>query len=156
MAKTDEEFEADLLASSDAVFTVARWLHDGGFDVFIPSVKMRKKHEKSIDYMDDGDLHITKNGVTKKVSVKGWHRTDFTDTSFPFKSVFVANKRFVDIKGDQIGYYMTVNSSGTCICIVNTEKTKNSWSLITYYDKKSRQEETVYSCPIELATFAKM
>jgi hypothetical protein len=156
MAKTDEEFAKSLMESRDAVFAVAKWLHKKDYDLFIPRIVLRPKYAKADDYVDDGDIHMTKAGVTHKVNVKGHPGLKFTDTYWPFKHVLVTSKRFVDLKGDDIGYYMSVSGDFKYVAVTNRAKTKHAWFLVTYYNKHSRQEETAYACPTDLVKFFKI
>ena len=156
MAKTDKEFGDDLDRSREAVFVVAKWLHKQQYDLFIPKIEQRPKYAKSIDYIDDGDLHMTKNGATYKVNVKGHETLKFTDKFWPYDDVFVANTRFVDLKGDDIGYYMTVSADLKYVGVINRLKTKHAWYVVSYYDKKARQQEEAYACPTELVKFFKV
>jgi len=124
VAKTYEQFADDLKRSVDAVFIVAKWVHSRGYDIIIPAVKLRPRGEASEKYIDDGDFHFIKDGETKKVSVKCLHKTTFTDKFWPYKDVFVANRRFVDLKGDEISYYMTIDWTAEYVCVIDADKNR--------------------------------
>lgn len=153
MPRTHEEFGEALEESRGPVFAVAEWLHRQEYDIFIPKIVLKPKYAKAIDYVDDGDIHMTKDGVTYKVNVKGHPNLNFTGETWPYKNVFVASTRFVDLKGDDMNYYMSLSADGKCICVINTKRTKHAWYVVSYYDKRSRKQEEVYACPVELVKF---
>lgn len=153
MSRTHEEFGEALEYSRGPVFAVAKWLHKQQYDIFIPKIVLKPKYAKSEDYVDDGDIHMTKNGVTYKINVKGHADKIFTPTTWPHNNVFAASTRFVDLKGDDINYYMSLSADGKCISVINTIRTRHTWYVVSYYDKRSRKQEEVYACPVELVKF---
>ena len=156
MPRTHEEFAEALEESRGPVFVVAEWLHRQEYDIFIPKIVLKPKYAKAVDYVDDGDIHMTKDGVTYKINVKGHTDKIFTPTTWPHNNVFAASTRFVDLKGDDIGYYMPVSADLKYVGVINRLKTKHAWYVVSYYDKKARQQEEAYACPTELVKFFKV
>lgn len=154
MPRTYEQFSKYLDASRDSVFAVAKWSHKEGYDVFIPAIIIRPKDADPKDYKDDGDLHITKDGVTKKLNVKSQNTTKFSGPSdWPFPVIFVANKKSADAYGDTISSYVIVSKDMKCACLINTLQTKQFWSVVSFYNKEHDYHEEVYACPIVQAKF---
>lgn len=154
MARSHEEFSEYFNASIDSVFAVAKWASKGGHDVFIPAMVLRPKNADPKDYKDDGDLHITKDKVTKKLNVKSQNTAPFTGPAdWPFPVIFVANKKSADSYGDQISSYVIVSKDLKFACVINTIKTRQFWSVVKFYNQKHDYHEEVYACPIVQAKF---
>lgn len=148
MTKTYEQFAQDLRQSSDHVFRIARWAHDRGYAVYIPPVILRPPHEPPSKYMDDGDLHVTKDGVCKKMNVKCSYKTDFTDTYWPYPGCLVTPKRVHDLCPD-ISTYITVHPTKNYAAIMDVEETFSHWTIKRYYDRVYKKEVEMYYCPKE-------
>jgi hypothetical protein len=153
VARTYEEFVEYFHSSKEAVLAVARWAWDEGHDVFIPAMKLRPKHDFTNDYRDDGDLHITKDGLTKKLNVKHKSVTFSGPKDFPFPLIFVANKKSADSYGDNISSYVIVSNDMKCACVINKKQTWQFWSVIKFFNEKHHYHEEVYACPIVQAKF---
>jgi hypothetical protein len=146
MAKTYEQFKQNLLRSLPPVFIVGHSFSEMGFDIFIPSIKVRPKTgSKFEDYQDDGDLHVTKKNKTTKINVKQSSRIFSNVEDWPFPTMFVAEKHIIDGKyGDIIGLYVTVSADNKFAAAINPRKTKNSWKVRKVYEPKYDITTTVY------------
>ena len=146
MAKTYEQFKQNLLQSLPPVFTVGHSFSEMGFDIFIPSIKIRpKKGSKLADYQDDGDLHVTKDGKTTKINVKQSSRSFSNADDWPFPTMFVAEKHIIDGKyGDIIGLYVIVSYDNKYAAAINPKKTKHLWKVRTVHEPKYDIMTTVY------------
>lgn len=154
MARTYEEFVEYFYSSKEAVLAVARWAWDEGYDVFIPAMVLRPKYEPAKNYSDDGDIHITKDGATKKLNIKLQNTAPFSGADdWPFPVIFVANKESADAYGDDISSYVIVSNDMKCACVINKKQTWQFWSVIKFYNEKHHYHEEVYACPIAQAKF---
>ena len=157
MARTHEDFAEYFAMSRGAVLAVARWAWDEGYDVFIPAMVLRPEYEPAKNYRDDGDLHITKDGATKKLNVKLQNTMPFSGPDdWPFPVIFVANKESADAYGDDISSYVIVSKDMKCACIINRLQTRQFWSVVKFYNKKHDYHEEVYACPIVQGKFFKI
>lgn len=157
MARTHEDFAHYFSLSKDSVFAVARWAWDNGYDVLIPKMVLCPKDGNPEDYRDDGDIHITKDGTTKKLNVKLQNTAAFSGAkSWPFTVIFVANKKSADIYGSEISSYVIVSKDMKCVCVINNRETRQFWSVVRFYNKKHDYYEEVYACPIVQAKFYKI
>lgn len=154
MARSYEDFAHYFNQSRDSVIAVARWAWLGGYDVFLPAMSILPKDGDPKDYRDDGDLHITKDGVTKKLNVKLQNTKPFSGAEdWPFPVIFVANKKSADEYGDDISSYVIVSNDMKAVCVINRMKTKQFWSVVRFYNQKHDYHEEVYACPIVQAKF---
>jgi hypothetical protein len=149
-------FKGRLIGSRPALFRVAEWLHSRGYYIAIPPIKIYKPGENPMDYVDDGDLFITKDdGPRKRIEVKGLS-TQFTGPmDWPYDSTLVSNKAAVDRGAGDVDAYILVSADMDHIMVIYS-KTKEHWFTKTLTPKTTGKPEEFYSCPLEHVIFTKI
>lgn len=148
-----ENFAQRFIDSRPALFRVAEWLHEFDYYIAIPPMFLKKKHERTEDYQDHGDMFITKNdGPRKRIEVKGLS-VSFTDAmDWPFRDVIVSNKAAVDRGANEVNAYISLSADMDHIVIVKAD-TREHWYVEKRTPKTTGVPEDFYLCPIELVTF---
>ena len=139
--------------SRPAVFRVAEWLHEHGFYIAIPPMHLHERGENPMDYVDSGDLFITRDdGPRQRIEVKGLS-TQFTDAlDWPYSSTLVSNKAAVDRANGEVDAYILVSSDMDHIIIIKAE-TRQHWFVRELTPKTTGKPEQFYSCPLEHIIF---
>jgi len=148
-----ERFKKRLIGSRQALFRVAEWLHQYGYYIAIPPMKIRKENEDPKDFFDDGDLFITKEGSPRKrIETKGLSVTFTNAMDWPYGDPLVSNKAAVDRGIEEVEAYISVSSDMDHIVIIKTD-TKEHWYVKELIPKTTGRPEQFYCCPIEYAVF---
>lgn len=149
-------FVKRLKASHHSVFVVAEWLSAGGYDVRVPAIKIRRHDQAIEDFVDEGDIFISKDGgPERRVEVKAPNKSFTSPEDFGRNQVFLANKAAMERIGDNLAAFVIVSASHThCIC-VNAE-TRPHWYEVNTTPKNTGKPETFYACPMDLVQFRKM
>jgi hypothetical protein len=139
--------------SRPAVFRVAEWLHEYNYYIAIPPQKIYKRGENPMDYVDSGDVFITKDDDPRqRIEVKGIN-TQFTNAmDWPYPTVLVSNKAAVDRANGEVEAYIIVSSDMNHIIIIKAE-TKEHWVVTDLTPKTTGKLETFYACPLEHVIF---
>ena len=147
MQDNHDKFLKHLSGSSEAVFIVAYYLYNKGYDVRINALKKAKNHGEWKNFKDDGDIFIYKNGYKYRIEVKGVS-TKFTckeDCQYP--NVIVCAKHSYDMAAIKPYAYFLLNDQRTHLAIIKTS-TKEYCDVIRKADR--RYENVVqdfYVCP---------
>jgi len=144
----DPTFAADLAASGDAVWHVAKWLQDRGHHVIVRAVRVRPTPEAALEYSDAGDLEILQR---VEVARRGFEFTNAAD--YPFETVFVDNAHSFDGANPKPFAYVLLNRSMTHAAIVDGRTCKH-WRKTSVSSKGLPR--TLYECPLELVTFTRI
>jgi hypothetical protein len=149
--KTDPTFVDDLVASFDAVFEGAKWVHSKGYNVLIPKMRVRDKVENRMDFSDDGDFlyrkelgHAWRTGEVKERGIQ------FKSGSFPFPTIIVdvAHKKVADL-------YLIYSSDRACVAIIKGD-TSDRWSLTKRYDARIGREREYVEAPLDAVRFVNL
>ncbi len=146
--KSETEFIRDINESAKYVDACVAWLTGRGLKAKAMPLVVRPDVSVKNDFLDNGDIEIT-----KRIEVK--HRSiNFTSADdYPYDTVIVDELYKVDRSdsGD-LDKYMIVNNKCTHICIVDS-CTKNSWTTETHYDAAQKRTCTFYVCPLNKCAF---
>jgi hypothetical protein len=150
-----DRFIKRLDASRPSMFRVAEWLHKKGWSINIPAIRYKPMGENPMDYVDDGDLFIERNGQVDRIDVKH-SGIEFTDAaSWPIKyhgQMIVSNKAAVDrANGDSLAYII-VSKSMNHMAII-WKKTQTHWIAKELFATNTQQKEWFYLCPLEHIDF---
>ena len=150
-----ERFIRRLDASRPSTFRVAEWLHKKGWSINIPAISYAPLDANPLDYVDEGDLFIEKDGYTARIDVK--HRgTDFTDAeSWPpqyYGNMIVSNKAAVDRANGQSKAYIIVSKPMTHMAII-WDKTREHWFPKELTAGNTQKKEWFYLCQIKYVDF---
>lgn len=146
-------FKSRFHRSRPAVFRVAEWLHEFGCYVAIPPMYLHEKGENPLDYVDSGDLFITREDKPRqRIEVKGLN-TKFSDAaSWPYPNALVSNKAAVDRANGEVDAYILVSSDMDNIAIIKAE-TRQHWFVRELIPKTTNRLEQFYACPLEHVIF---
>jgi hypothetical protein len=149
-------FVKRLLASRHAMFVVAEWLSEKGFDVRLPAIKARRHDQKIEDFVDDGDIFISKDGSPeRRVEVKNI-RHEFTGVDdYPYKNVIIANKASFDRGNDNLSCFIIIGKDLNNVIIVN-EATMPHWEVLSVTPKNTGNLEHFYACDKTLLKFRRL
>lgn len=156
MANNHPAFLDRLFNSRNSVFVVGEWLSKGGYDVRIPAIKGRKAHERVEDFVDDGDIFISKDGgLERRVEVK-MKKIVFTGREdYPYDSVLIANKASIDRIGDNLAAFIIISEDLNTMMIAKAE-TRPHWKVVAYTAKNTGNLEQFYACDKSLLEFRKI
>jgi hypothetical protein len=150
-----ERFIKRLDASRPSTFRVAEWLHKKGWSVQIPSIRYAPFEDDPMEYVDEGDLFIERNGIQSRIDVKH-SGVQFTDrASWPIKYngiMLVSNKAAVDRANGKSLAYIIVNPPMTHMAII-WQKTREHWVEKEFFASNTQKKENFYACPIEHVDF---
>ena len=151
-----DKFVDRLLGSRDAVFRVAQWLSEGGFDVQIPAIKVAGKGDDPADFYDDGDLFRRKDGSDwERVEVKG-SGVEFEDKHiWPYKNMIVSNKAAVDRGAHNVVAYIILSANWEWVAVIRAD-TKPYWTVSNIYASNTEKREDFYLCPTDKVIFRKI
>lgn len=156
MVNNHPAFLDRLYNSRHSVFVAAEWLSAGGYDVRIPAIKGRKAHEKIEDFVDDGDIFISKDGgPERRVEVKMKQFIFTTKDEYPYDSVLIANKASIDRIGDNLAAFILLSQDLETMLIAKAE-TRPHWKEVAYTAKNTGNLEHFYACDKSLLQFRKI
>lgn len=145
-----ESFGKRFNKSFSAVFRVAEYVHAmWNESVMVKAKSLAPSLQESINYLDDGDIHLKNN---RTVEVKHLQKVHFTCVGdFPFKDIIIANVKSVDRNERAVAYFI-VNVAMTHAAIIKTA-TKDLWSKKVVTDRERNSPEEKYLCDKTLAEF---
>jgi hypothetical protein len=141
--------------SRASIFLVAEWLHKRGYSVSIPAIRYAPKASEQLDYVDEGDIIIERDGVKSLVEVKHIQKHFTCREDWPFPRVYMANlaasERFA---GKTVSYFI-VNNDMTHMGIIYNH-TKEHWYPHKTNATNTGNVEIFMSCPPEHVEFRKI
>jgi len=150
-----EAFIKRLENSSAAVFRVAEWIYAQGWSVKIPAIRYAPYGSNPLDYVDDGDIYMQRDGDWERIDVKHL-TTDFTDiTDWPYNKTIVSSQIPVDRANPPSKAYIIVNKAITHAAIV-WRATRKHWYVEELYATNYKRNENFYICPNEYVEFRKI
>ena len=154
MSGQHARFQARMRQSSAALFAVAKYLHDGGFDIEIRGMRVAPKASQHEAFADAGDLHVWINGKRELVQVKG-RQFNFTSADdFPYVSMMVGSVASLDRVTDAL-YYVGVSLNLEYAAIAHRD-TRPDWTIKTTTVSNTGNVESNYVCPISLLKFTRL
>ena len=157
--KNDPDFLKDLMESKQSVERVALWLQLGGIEVEIAETKFRPNIELMSDYSDSGDLFlIARNEVgeitSRRPAEVKRRDVEFTcEKDYPYETVIVDVKHHWDRMSPKPVVYYILNKSMTSLCLIDTQKTAQSWMHHGKWDAKKSRDRSFLVCPKVLCYF---
>jgi hypothetical protein len=159
MSEQHNKFLERLRSSSDAVFAVALWFFHRGYSVHIPKVDYASDASQFEDYVDDGDLYVTKvHGNRQRIEVKGKKGLNFTgshDWPKGFNGMFMSNVAAYERADPKPDAYFIVSADLRYAAILHA-KTKPFWTIRSVLCSNTGNYEDIYSAPVEKAVFIKL
>lgn len=153
--ETDPTFVDDLLFSQEAVWIMAKWFSNRGFDACIPATKIRPDPSQRREFSDSGDLFIWQGNKEYKIEVKRRKIEFSSKNDFPYKTIIV-NRTYLWDDADVKPYaHVILNQSGTAFFQVSSD-TADRWTKTIRDNKKANRPMEFYECPIELCGFYKI
>ena len=131
--------------SSNAVFVVGRWLHDGGRDIEIPALRKTRQ--------DDGDLFVL--NPRKRIEVKHLKAQFSSPDDWPFSEVFVSRREIVDRIWEQVEAWISVSADLRYAAIISPD-TRIRWYHIRKFNSEVGREQDYTACPTNLVNFRKI
>lgn len=145
-----------LRGSSPAVFAVAAYMHEHGFDLMIPAKRYTPSVEQHMDYVDSGDI-MSKKGDREweRIEVKGID-TQFTcREDWPHKCMIVSNKKAVD-RADPLPRAYVVVSRDLAHCAIIRNTTRDRWREKELTPKTTNVPEMFYVVDNDVPRFIKL
>lgn len=146
-----QKFLDRLTNSADAVFVVARYLHNKGFTVEISGLKKAPTASQHKQFVDDGDIYIIKNGQRERVEVKGISKQFTGEDDYPFDQIMISSENTVNRIKDKVSYWVIVSSDKNYMAIINGS-THNQWRVI---ERKTSNTGNVERNYVALKSIAK-
>lgn len=148
--KIDEEHKKFLKRLDDsrhALFLMAAWLHKQGYTVTIPAIRYAPEHKDFLQYVDSGDLILTKeDGTQSVIEVKHLKKTDFTnENDWPHPTVIVSNVHTVNRNRGKVKRYVLLNKAMTHIVIINADQI-DKWEIRNIFASNTQKFEYFYTC----------
>ncbi len=138
-----ERFLADLEKSDQAVWLIAKWIHDRGNNVKVNVAPKADKPDNWKNYADHGDLELC-----YRIEVKGLNY-DFTGRAdWPHLAYIVCSKHSFDRAVPKPYAYIHVNPAGTHAGVVMAATAKH-WSVKEIKDSRYNRVQACYLCPLE-------
>lgn len=149
MANNHAGFVKRLANSHHAVFVIAEWL-GRKYDVRIPVTKVCGEDDDPYDFVDKGDIFISKDGgPERRVEVKGKEFSFSSLDDYRYEHVLTGNKAAVDRIGDDLAAFVLL-SQDCKACLIITADTRPEWYLHTRLFRNTGNMETWYACPRHL------
>lgn len=147
-----ERFLERLRASKRGVFAVAYWLHGFGYTVEIAANGEAPTASDHQNFVDHGDLFITRDSRRRRIEVKTVGFTFTGRADWPFNEVFVSNVATVDRSGDEVAVWITVSNDLAAAAIIDSE-TRAVWNVRTILARNTGNEERNYAAPLYAVKF---
>lgn len=156
MTEQHKKFLERLNGSVAALFAVAQYISDCGYDIMVPAIKYAPTADVHMDYVDAGDIMIRRDSDEwERIEVKG-KNTQFTGKhDFPFPDVFLSNKAAADRADPKPAAYFVVSKDLKTAIIVRDE-TREHWFEVKVKPKNTGNEEIFYTAPIDVVSFVKL
>lgn len=152
MTDNHKKFLTHLDDSQSAVWLVAEWLNNRGYDVTINATKKAPSHDDWKNYADNGDLEIKQRIEVKHLSAEF---TCMDDWPFGNKFIVCAKHAFDRAKPKPYAYII-LNNKKTHMALV-MGATSNSWFSEIRKDSRYNQvDQEFYFCPINEVKFTKI
>lgn len=136
----DESFIRRFKQSQNTEMVVAVWLLSRGNQVKIPPKKLRKNWSERLNHADEGDLIV--NGL--RFEVKG-HRQKLEMGKWPFARVLLSSKFSYDRMERKPDFYFHVGSDYSCAAVVDANKTRDQWKVVSQKDFERGETFDAYS-----------
>lgn len=136
----DESFIRRFKQSQYSEMVVAMWLLSRGNEVRMPRKHLRKDWSERLNHADEGDLIV--NGM--RCEVKG-HRQKFELGKWEFPRVLLSSKFSYDRMERKPDYYFHIGSDFSCVAVVDANKTRDMWRVVSQKDLERGETFDVYS-----------
>jgi hypothetical protein len=142
-----EKFLKSLDKSRQSLFVIAAWLHKKGYTVTIPAIRYAPEHKDFPQYVDGGDMILTKeDGTQSVIEVKHLRNTDFTGLhDWPHPAVIVSNIHTVNRNRGRIKTYVIMNRAMTHIATIRADDI-DKWQIKKIFASNTQKVESFYTC----------
>jgi len=150
-----DNYKRNLKKSNDAVWAVARYIHEFTYTVTVPALRIAKDLSEYKQFTDDGDIILHRNGNEEKIEVKhqSWNWTEHKD--IPWKQIIVCAKKSYDRHNVKPSAYFLVNKQLTHSLVIPT-KTYHTWTVKDIHDKHKDWIQTMYMINPTLYQFVEL
>ena len=137
------DYMKNLGKSSNAVWRVAMYLHSLKHKVTIPPLHIADSKNQYMDFVDEGDLILHRDGKEEIIEVKhqSWDWTTHDD--IPWNSLIVCAKKSYDRHKVKPSAYFLVNTQLTHAIVIPTSMFEHWW-VADVHDKKKDWVQTMY------------
>jgi hypothetical protein len=155
MSEQHQKFLKRLAGSISAIFKVAQYLHSKGYDIHIPPIKYAPTAAEHLDYVDDGDIKIRKDGGEwERIEVKGIKHQFTCREDYPFPEFMVNSKKPVDRANPfPKAYFIVAKDLEHCAIVMGS--TRSQWYEVTRNPTNTGVEETFYATSLDVPKFIK-
>lgn len=170
ISKDTATFHRRLEQSKGGVWLVAKWLNDKWkYNTLITSNEVCDDLKNRINYVDNGDLYISKHIQGQKINpnlasylrveVKSSSKDYTSKEDYPFENVRVCAKNSYDHSDPKPYMYVILNRNKTHAVIIVCE-THEHWIVKQQrdnaYDEDKAKIQDVYDCPIQYVHFVEL
>lgn len=144
------KFLSHLDASTAAVFTAALYFYEKGLDVRIGGLRKCDSYSNYMNFVDDGDMFIYRNGEKYRIEVKNLSAEFTSREDWPFKDFMVCAKKAYDHATPKPYAYLIFNKSRTHMAVVKGD-TSDSWATVQRTDSRYKNyTQEFYLCDLDL------
>ena len=153
MSNNLTKFLSHLDTSTTAVFTAALYFYEKGLDVRIGGLRKCDSYSNYMNFVDDGDMFIYRNGEKYRIEVKNLSAQFTCAEDWPFKDFMVCAKNAYDYATPKPYAYMIFNKDRTHMAIVKGD-THNHWGVVSRTDSRYKNyKQDFYICDLKHIQF---
>jgi hypothetical protein len=157
-----QRFHRNIDNSQPAVFVMAAWFSALGYEVTIPPTTKAPTHSQWKKHADNGDIFISKNGMSKKTRIEVKHLTlnaahgnkTFTNKDdWPFPDYMVCAQHAFDMAREKPHSIFALNPEKTHAGVVYGKDHANWWTVKRVDSRYNNMEQSFYTTAPDLVTF---
>ena len=153
--KAWEDYMKNLGKSSNAVWRVAMYIHSLKHKVTIPPLHIADSKNQYMDFVDEGDLILHRDGKEEIIEVKHQSWDWATHDDIPWKSLIVCAKKSYDRHEVKPSAYFLVNTQLTHALVIPTSMYEHWWTE-DVHDKKKDWVQRMYKTDPKKYKFIKL
>lgn len=138
-----DDYKRKLRKSNDAVWAVARYLHNFTYTVTVPALRIAQDVSQYREFQDEGDIILHRDDQDNIVEVKhqSWEWTEHSH--IPWPEIIVCAKRSYDRHKKKPAAYFLVNKQLSHSLVIPTS-TYSSWTVKDIHDKQKNWIQKMY------------
>lgn len=138
-----DDYKRKLRKSNDAVWAVARYLHNFTYTVTVPALRIAKDVSQYREFQDEGDIILHRDDQDNIVEVKhqSWEWTEHSH--IPWPEIIVCAKNSYDRHKKKPIAYFLVNKQLSHSLVIPTS-TYSSWTVKDIHDKQKNWIQKMY------------
>jgi len=150
------KFLSHLDNSTAGVFTAALYFYEKGLDVRIGGLRKCDSYKNYMNFVDDGDMFIYRNGEKYRIEVKNLSAEFTCKEDWPFKDFIVCAKKSYDHATPKPYAYLILNKNRTHMAVVKGD-TNPSWKTIQRVDSRyENYTQEFYLCDLDLINWIEL